>query len=381
MSISFPVILGGIAVGVALAVIATALIWLYKHRLQNSGSKNSETGSSDPSALGGRVSSVGGGRLVRDANEARPRIFTIEELEQATKKFDECNLVGHGSFGLVYKGLLSDGTVVAIKRRVGSLQQELVKEVNYLSRISHRNLVSLIGYCQEGGFQMLIFEYLPNGSLSNHLYDTGQDSKIKLEFKQRLSVAIGAAKGLAHLHSLAPPLVHKNFKTSNVLVDENFIAKVADAGIVRLVQSIEDVGPSEASHQNIFRDPKIEDVRALSEASDVYSFGVFLLELVTGLSAAHMNFIDSNGSLIQWVKEHLNSGDLIDQRLAGSLTTEGMTALLRLTLRCLSLTGSRRPKIDAVGEELHQILETEMTLTTIMGDGTAIVTLGSQLFA
>ncbi|KAJ0976225.1 hypothetical protein J5N97_018190 [Dioscorea zingiberensis] len=381
MSISFPVILGGIAVGVALAVIATALIWLYKHRLQNSGSKNSETGSSDPSALGGRVSSVGGGRLVRDANEARPRIFTIEELEQATKKFDECNLVGHGSFGLVYKGLLSDGTVVAIKRRVGSLQQELVREVNYLSRISHRNLVSLIGYCQEGGFQMLIFEYLPNGSLSNHLYDTGQDSKIKLEFKQRLSVAIGAAKGLAHLHSLAPPLVHKNFKTSNVLVDENFIAKVADAGIVRLVQSIEDVGPSEASHQNIFRDPKIEDVRALSEASDVYSFGVFLLELVTGLSAAHMNFIDSNGSLIQWVKEHLNSGDLIDRRLAGSLTTEGMTALLRLTLRCLSLTGSRRPKIDAVGEELHQILETEMTLTTIMGDGTAIVTLGSQLFA
>ncbi|XP_039146574.1 probable serine/threonine-protein kinase PBL28 isoform X1 [Dioscorea cayenensis subsp. rotundata] len=387
MSILFAVILGGIAAGVAFTVVATALVWSYKHHFLNSGNKNSETGSSDPpSALGElntgcRVPS-NGTRPLRDGNEARPRIFTLEELEQATKKFNECNLVGHGSFGLVYKGLLCDGTVVAIKRRVGTLHQEFVKEVNCLSVISHRNLVSLIGYCQEGGLQMLVFEYLPNGSLSDHLYDTDKELKIKLEFKQRLSVAIGAAKGLSHLHSIVPPLVHRNFKTSNVLVDENFIAKVADAGIIRFIQNIEDVGTSEGSHhQNIFRDPEIKEDRTFSGASDVYSFGVFLLELVTGQIAAQLNFIDTNASLIQWVKEHLNSGDLIDRRLAGSLTTEGMTALIKLTLQCLSLTGSRRPTMDVVGVELHRILETEMTLTTIMGDGTAIVTLGSQLFA
>lgn len=161
MSILFAVILGGIAAGVAFTVVATALVWSYKHHFLNSGNKNSETGSSDPpSALGTnkfymlncfrtttteyiiivlqfligelntgcRVPS-NGTRPLRDGNEARPRIFTLEELEQATKKFNECNLVGHGSFGLVYKGLLCDGTVVAIKRRVGTLHQEFVKEV------------------------------------------------------------------------------------------------------------------------------------------------------------------------------------------------------------------------------------------------------------
>ncbi|URD78215.1 STYKc [Musa troglodytarum] len=253
-----------------------------------------------------RISSSGCGRSARQ--------FTLEELEEATKNFSESNLVGTGSFGLVYKGLLLDGTIVAIKRRVSVPRQKFVEEVEILSEIRHRNLVTLIGYCQEGGLQMLVFEYLPNGGVSHHLYEGEQLSHSRLEFKQRLAIAIGAAKGLAHLHSLAPPLVHKDFKTNNVLVDENFIAKVADAGLHKLVEA------------------------------------------------------------------HAGSNDIIDRRLGNGFTSEGMKELIALTLRCLNPSGHNRPKMRAIAVELDQILETEMALTTIMGDGTAIVTLGSQLF-
>ncbi|KAK8959449.1 putative leucine-rich repeat receptor-like serine/threonine-protein kinase [Platanthera guangdongensis] len=205
------------------------------------------------------------------------RQFSLGELEQASNEFSENNLVGVGSFGLVYKGLLLDGTLVAIKRRRRAPRPEFVEEVHHLSAIRHRNLVTLIGYSQEGGLQMLVFEYLPNRSIR------GTNQTTKLEFKQRLSVAIGAAKGLAHLHSLSPPLIHRNFKTSNVLVDENFIAKVADAGLVQLLERMDGAGSSQASVNDIFQDPQVEQMGVQpSESSDAYSFGVFLLELITG---------------------------------------------------------------------------------------------------
>ncbi|XP_072958737.1 probable serine/threonine-protein kinase PBL22 isoform X1 [Typha angustifolia] len=369
--------------GLALLLIIFGFLWYYVLHCRTFSNKNSETGSSDPSTLvewnrGDRISSVGCGPI--GERHQGTKQFMLEELEQATKNFSESNLVGAGSFGLVYKGLLLDGTIVAIKRRLGAARQEFVEEVKKLSEICHRNLVTLIGYCQEGGLQMLVFEYLPNGSVRGHLYDTGKDSVTRLEFKQRLSIAIGVAKGLSHLHNLVPPLVHKNFKTNNVLVDENFIAKVADAGIAKLVQRLEGVGPSHTYGRDIFRDPEILASEHLSESSDVYSFGVFLLELITGQEAAHLMSRESKEYLAQWVVSHIRSNELIDQRLGSSFTSEGMRDLVSLTLECLNPSGGGRPKMRAVAAELDRILETEMTLTTVMGDGTAIVTLGSQLF-
>ncbi|KAG2727190.1 hypothetical protein I3843_01G142600 [Carya illinoinensis] len=241
MSKSNAAIVGGAAGALAFLAIVIALAWFCKSQCKSFSNKNSETGSSDPSALA--EWNRGGSSSAAAPSEAQgAKQFTMIELKQATKHFSESNLIGYGRFGPVYTGFLSDGTVVAIKRRPAPPQHDFVAEVRYLSEIRHRNLVSLLGYCQENGSQMLVFEYLPNGSMINHLYATGVDSSTKLEFKQRLAIAIGAAKGLCHLHGLRPPLVHKNFKTANVLVDENFIAKVSDAGISRLLEKIEEAG-------------------------------------------------------------------------------------------------------------------------------------------
>ncbi|XP_038980549.1 proline-rich receptor-like protein kinase PERK8 isoform X2 [Phoenix dactylifera] len=381
MSRLLAAMVGGAIGALAFLVIVIWFLWFCILHRRTCANRSSETGSSDPPTIewtrGGRITSAGGGHATEHQGA---RQFTFEELSQATKNFNESNLVGSGSFGLVYKGLLLDGTIVAIKRRRGAPLQEFVEEVKRLSEICHRNLVTLIGYCQEGGLQMLVFEHLPNGSISRHLYDIARGPVTRLEFKQRLSVAIGAAKGLAHLHNLVPQVVHKDFKSSNVLVDENFIAKVADAGIAQLLQRLEDAGPSQSSGGNVFQDPEVEEFGALSEASDVYSFGVFLLELITGREAAHFFSPGSDESLAQWVEAHLISNNLIDQRLGSSFTPEGMKDLIGLTLQCLNPSGRGRPKMSAVVAELDLILETEMSLTTVMGDGTAIVTLGSQLF-
>ncbi|KAF6995598.1 hypothetical protein CFC21_012069 [Triticum aestivum] len=376
MSLPIAAIVGIAAGGAALLVLVAVVIALWC-RARARRNRTSDTGSSDPSTL---VEWGKGGRSSSAPERQGARQFSLEELAQATNNFSEANLVGAGSFGLVYKGLLFDGSVVAIKRRMGAPRLEFSDEVRRLSEICHRNIVTLIGYCQEGGLQMLVFEYSPNGNVCSHLYDSGKGSMTRLEFKQRLAIAIGAAKGLNHLHSLMPPLIHKNFKTSNVLVDENFIAKVADAGLFRLLRGHEDVGSSHGFSSSVYQDPEAHSVAQFSESSDVYSFGVFLLELITGREAASLQPPESRESLAHWLEAHFSSNELIDPRLGGGFTTEGMKEFVGLAFQCLNPSSRRRPKMRLVAAELDRILETEMSLTTIMGDGTAIITLGSQLF-
>ncbi|KAL6613845.1 hypothetical protein ACP70R_036115 [Stipagrostis hirtigluma subsp. patula] len=373
-------VVAGIAAGAATSLVAAVLVvvWFVARRLRARRDRSSETGSSEAPPTLADWSRCGRTSSAPEFHGARQ--FSLEELAQATKNFAEANLVGAGSFGLVYKGLLLDGTVVAVKRRAGAPRQDFADEVRRLSEIWHRNVVTLIGYCQEGGLQMLVFEYLPNGSVCRHLYDTGRESMTRLEFKQRLSIAIGAAKGLNHLHTLTPPLIHRDFKTSNVLVDENFIAKVADAGMDRLLRGLEDADQSHRANGSVYQDPELQSMSQLSESSDVYSFGVFLLELITGREAAGLISSESRESFAHWMEEHFVADELVDPRLGGSYTSEGMKELVGLTFQCLIPSARRRPKMRLVAAELDRILEKEMTLTTVMGDGTAIVTLGSQLF-
>ncbi|XAR58330.1 Non-specific serine/threonine protein kinase [Bertholletia excelsa] len=376
MSTSLAAILGGAAGAVAFVGIVIIVIWfcLFHGR---SISRTSDTGSSDPSVQAGR--NVGVELTLREA-----RRFPMEELSSATKNFSDKSLIGEGKFGAVYKGLLNDGMLVAIKKRAGAPSQEFIDEVRYLSSIHHRNLVTLLGYCQENDQQILVYEYIPNGSVSIHLYGAGQVSQEKLEFKHRLSIALGAAKGLDHLHSLSPRLVHKDFKTANVLVDENFIAKVADAGLRNFLGRVEVVGPSSlVAADDIFLAPEVREFRQFSEKSDVYSFGIFLLELVSGREATDLLSSESNQNLVEWVQNYQDSGNIsfiIDQRLGNSFTTEGMEEFIQLIIHCVDPSSERRPAMKYVVMELDRILEKEMSLTTIMGEGTPVVTLGSQLF-
>ncbi|XP_024933496.1 nodulation receptor kinase isoform X1 [Ziziphus jujuba] len=378
MSGTLAAIVGGAAGAVALVGIIVLLIWfcLVKTR---SVSRTSETGSSDPSLQVAVGRHAGVELSIRET-----RRFQIEELSLATKNFSDRSLIGVGKFGEVYKGLLHDGMIVAIKKRPGAPSQEFVNEVHYLSAIRHRNLVTLLGYCQENNLQFLIYEHIPNGSVSSHLYGAGLDSREKLEFKSRLTVALGAAKGLAHLHSLSPRLVHKDFKTANVLVDENFIAKVADAGIRNFLGRVNTAGPSsQVTADEIFLSPEVREFGRFSEKSDIYSFGVFLLELVSGREATELASSDSSQNLVEWVqniRDNSNMSTIIDQRLGNSFTAEGMEELIQLIVRCVEPSSESRPAMSDVVTELDRILEKEVSLTTIMGEEPPNVMLGSQLF-
>lgn len=193
--------------------------------------------------------------------------------------------------------------------------------------------------------------------------------------------------GLAHLHSLSPRLVHKDFKTANVLVDENFIAKVADAGVRNFLgRGDVSAGPSsQIAADELFLAPEVREFRRFSEKSDVYSFGVFLLELVSGQEVTQLlsSESDSNQNLVELVHNYQDSGiisTIIDQRLGNSFTTEGMEEYIQLIIRCVDSSSERRPAMSYVVMELDRILEKEMSLTTIMGEGTPVMILGSQLF-
>ncbi|KAF5456946.1 hypothetical protein F2P56_021091 [Juglans regia] len=370
MSGHLAAITAGAAGAVALVGIVIFFIWLCLSR-KRTPTRTSETGSSDPSVQVER--NVGFELSFRET-----RRFEMEELSLSTKQFSDKNLIGQGKFGEVYKGLLNDGMLVAIKKRPGAPSQEFINE--------------------EKNQQFLIYEYIPNGSVSSHLYGTGQHSPEKLEFKNRVSIALGAAKGLAHLHSLSPRLIHKDFKTSNVLVvDKNFTAKVADAGLRNFLGRVDIAGPSsQVTADEIFLAPEVREFGRFSEKSDVYSFGVFLVELVSGREASESPSFDSNQNLVEWVcncvrtilircsctkvqnnQEDGTFSNIIDQRLEATFTAEGMEEVIKLIVRCVEASSERRPAMSYVVMELDRILEKEMSLT---GEGTPTVTLGSQLF-
>lgn len=368
--------LGGAAGAMALVGIVVIFVW-YCLLHKRSVSRTSETNSSEPSLQGENIELTFSGGVSYPPGLQGARQFTLEELNVATKNFSNINLIGYGMFGEVYKGLLHDG-MVAIKRRPSAPSQDFVEGVHYLSSIRHRNLVSLLGYCQENDMQMLIYEYIPNGSVSTHLYGSGQAASARLEFKHRLSIAHGAAKGLGILHSLDPPLVHMNFKTANVLVDEDFIPKVADAGLRSLLDRIDEAGPSSRLTTNDpFLDPEVKDPSRFSVKSDVYSFGVFLLELVSGRETRSDKSIIE---LAQKSQEPSIISTLVDQRMGGSFTSEGMSEFLQLIAWCMKPSSEGRPPMGYVESELARIHEKEMRLTTIMPEGTTTVTPGSQLF-
>lgn len=349
------IILGAVAVAAILSAVVTILI-MRRHSKSQMVSKK-RLSSKIPIKIDG----------VKD--------FTYEEMELATHKFSSSTQVGQGGYGKVYRGILADGTIVAVKRaQQDSLQgsKEFFTEIELLSRLHHRNLVSLVGYCDEEDEQMLVYEFMPNGTLRDHL---SARSKEPLNFPTRLRIALGAARGILYLHTEAdPPIFHRDIKASNILLDSRFTAKVADFGLSRLAPVPESEGTAPGHVSTVVKgtpgylDPEYFLTHKLTDKSDVYSLGVVLLEILTGMQP-----ISHGKNIVREVTMACQSSmvfSIIDNRM-GSYPSECIEKFVSLALRCCLDETDARPSMTEVVRELETIWRMTPEADTTASESTA----------
>jgi serine/threonine protein kinase len=296
--------------------------------------------------------------------ESTVTLFSFKELEKATKGFADDQKVGTGGFGTVYKGKLETGLTIAVKKtnHVGiSGLQQFLNEVRVLSQVNHRNLVKLHGCCVETEIPMLVYEYVPNGNLSELL--RGEKPGIHLNWASRMQIAIETAEAITYLHSSAnPPIYHRDVKSANILLDDKFSVKVSDFGISRLIQS-------DATHVSTavqgtpgYLDPEYFHSYHLTEKSDVYSFGVILLELVTSKYPLDFNRDQKEVNLTAMCIPQIKKGNveaIVDPQLLHAMdfaeTLHEIECVANLATHCLSACRDDRPSMKQVTEELHHI--------------------------
>ncbi|XP_059652130.1 leucine-rich repeat receptor protein kinase HPCA1-like isoform X2 [Cornus florida] len=291
----------------------------------------------------------------------KARCFLFEELQKCTNNFSEENAIGSGGYGKVYRGTLPTGQLIAIKRsQEGSRQggNEFKAEIEMLSRVHHKNVVSLVGFCFDKSEQMLVYEYVPNGSLKESL--SGK-SGIKLDWMRRLRVALGAARGLAYLHELVnPPIIHRDIKSNNILLDSHLNAKVADFGLSKVMSD------ADASHISTqvkgtmgYLDPEYYMTQQLTEKSDVYSFGVLILELVTARKPIEKGvyIVREIRQTMDKTKELYNLQGIIDPNFGLGITLKGLEKFVELAMRCVEESRADRPTMSEVVKEIESIME------------------------
>ncbi|XP_030950279.1 probable leucine-rich repeat receptor-like protein kinase At5g49770 isoform X1 [Quercus lobata] len=287
--------------------------------------------------------------------------FSLKELEKYTNHFSIANEIGSGGYGKVYQGSLPTGQLIAIKRAKKESMQgglEFKTEIELLSRVHHKNLVSLMGFCFEKGEQILVYEYVSNGSLKDSL--SGK-SRIRLDWMRRLRVALGAARGLAYLHEFAnPPIIHRDIKSGNILLDESLNAKVSDFGLSKPIDD------SEGSHVITqvkgtmgYVDPEYYMTHKLTEKSDVYSFGVVMLELLTARKPIeHGKYIVREvQETMDKTKDLFNHPEFLDPAIGLGTTLKGLKKFVDLAMRCVKELGSDRPMMVEVVKEIENIME------------------------
>ncbi|GMH29296.1 hypothetical protein Nepgr_031139 [Nepenthes gracilis] len=295
--------------------------------------------------------------VAKDGSTIAAQIFTFWELAAATKNFRPECVLGEGGFGRVYKGRLeSIGQVVAVKQldRNG-LQgnREFLVEVLMLSLLHHQNLVNLIGYCADGDQRLLVYEYMPLGSLEDHLHDLSP-GKEPLDWNTRIKIAAGAAKGLEYLHDKAnPPVIYRDLKSSNILLDEGYHPKLSDFGLAKL-------GPvGDKTHVSTrvmgtygYCAPEYAMTGQLTLKSDVYSFGVVFLELITGRKAIDNTRAPGEHNLVAWArplfKDRRKFPKMADPLLQGHYPTRGLYQALAVAAMCLQEQAATRPLIGDV---------------------------------
>ncbi|CAN6285814.1 unnamed protein product [Urochloa humidicola] len=322
-----------------------------------------------PTSDGAGAPEKGGPGRVLEA--PRLREFTLAELRAATKGFKPEMVLGEGGFGRVYKGWVDErtlnpakssaGVIVAVKKlNPESVQglQEWQSEVNFLGRLSHPNLVRLLGYCGEDRELLLVYEFMSKGSLENHLFRRG--SQEPLPWSIRLKIAIGAARGLAFLHSSEKQVIYRDFKASNILLDADFTAKLSDFGLAKNGPA---AGRSHVTTRIIgtygYAAPEYVATGHLYVKSDVYGFGVVLLELLTGLRAHDLNRPGHQTNLVEWARPFLSGRgkltSLMDQRLGGQYPPKAAHSAARLANKCLAGDPRSRPSMAEVVAALEDV--------------------------
>ncbi|XP_042483261.1 putative wall-associated receptor kinase-like 16 [Macadamia integrifolia] len=285
------------------------------------------------------------------------KIFAVEELKRATNNYHMNQILGQGAYGTVYKGILPDHRIVAIKKSklVDESQiEQFINEMVILSRINHRNVVKLLGCCLEAEVPILVYEFITNKTLFHHIHGEGCNSPISWD--NRLRIAAETAEALAYLHSVAsPPIIHRDIKSANILLDDNYTARVSDFGASRLV-------PLDQTQFTLvqgtlgYLDPEYLQSSQLIEKSDVYSFGVVLAELLTGKKALYSDGPSKETSLAMHFVTSTREGriwDILDDRILIEGCKEQLHEVLLLAERCLRVKGEERPTMKEVAMELE----------------------------
>ncbi|KAG6486832.1 proline-rich receptor-like protein kinase PERK9 [Zingiber officinale] len=384
----------GTAAGIAIVTVAVLLsfvvVVLWMARRRKKPALNYETGFANPSPYQSSIMSDSAysrspsAPLVSNSHHKSASVvsesiggamagstswFSYEELYEITDGFSPQNVLGEGGFGCVYKGCLSDGREVAVKQlKVGSGQgeREFKAEVEIISRVHHRHLVSLVGYCISDNQRLLVYDYVPNGTLESHLHGKGQ---LVMEWTTRVKVAAGSARGLAYLHEdCHPRIIHRDIKTSNILLDNNFEAQVSDFGLARLAMDACTHVTTRVMGTFGYLAPEYASSGKLTEKSDVFSFGVVLLELITGKKPVDGTRPLGDESLVEWARPLLahaietgDFGELPDPRLGNNYNETEMFRMVEAAAACTRHSASMRPRMGKVVRVLDSLADIDLT--------------------
>jgi Leucine-rich repeat (LRR) protein len=352
---------GSVLVGVALSILILLLLLVTLCKLRkNQKTEEMRTGYIESLPISGtsswKLSGVHEPLSINVATFEKPlRKLTFAHLLEATNGFSAETLIGSGGFGEVYKAKLKDGTVVAIKKLIhftGQGDREFTAEMETIGKIKHRNLVPLLGYCKIGDERLLVYEYMKHGSLDVVLHDKAKAS-VKLDWAARKKIAIGSARGLAFLHhSCIPHIIHRDMKSSNVLLDSNLEARVSDFGMARLMNALDThLSVSTLAGTPGYVPPEYYQSFRCTTKGDVYSYGVVLLELLSGKKPIDPNEFGDN-NLVGWVKQMVKenrSSEIFDPTLTNTKSGEAeFYQYLKIACECLDDRPNRRPTMIQV---------------------------------